>query len=578
MKTESMLRAALPLYLQERMRMVGPNGQSQEAGRHVLYWMRPLCLRAHENPALDCAVFAANQLRLPLTILMHIEDQYANSTARRQMFLLEGAREVQQDLLTSRFSKDAFSEGRVAVKICVDSNAQRCGYSFLESMIEKAAVVVAEEPFCNPFLAGLERISAFVSQVGKPLWIVDTASVVPAALVSPGNCGRAYAYENGTKKLHTERVGNVYNTLALERSALEHTNDFLQTSQSSIDLTSLSDSDLLDMIKNMDVDHKVAPISHITKGGSTEGYQRWTSWIAAGGLKTYAKRRNESLDVHGVSRMSAFLNAGMVSPMRIAREANATGGAGKGKFMNEFLTWRGLSYAWCYHIAKMKSTGCTLDSLPRWAKDTLLKHASDPRPELKTLRQLECGETRDRAWDGMQKYMVQGGELHNNARMGWGCAVVQWTASPQAAMDTLLLLNDKYSLDGHSPCSYGGLLSCLGLFTGPKGESAINGKVPSRGAKGKYAAMPSKVAELIANDSKQPLYAVKSVASTPSLVAALPEFVEVTSCDCNDYDLDLPTDEIIDLTVEDLPLERPPSKRSRWQRPLWARKENIQGA
>ena len=37
----------------------------------------------------------------------------------------------------------------------------------------------------------------------------------------------------------------------------------------------------------------------------------------------------------------------------------------------------------------------------------------------------------DPAWDGMQRYLVETGELHNNARMGWGGAIPRWTASPE---------------------------------------------------------------------------------------------------------------------------------------------------
>ena len=76
------------------------------------------------------------------------------------------------------------------------------------------------------------------------------------------------------------------------------------------------------LVADMDVDHTVKPVEH-TVGGSLHGYRRWSAWIASGGLKSYAKRRNESLDVHAVSRMSAYLNAGMVSPFRLAREANS---------------------------------------------------------------------------------------------------------------------------------------------------------------------------------------------------------------------------------------------------------------
>ena len=198
--------------------------------------------------------------------------------------------------------------------------------------------------------------------------------------------------------------------------------------------------------------------------------------------------------------MSAYLNTGMVSPMRIAREANAAPGAGKAKFLNEFLTWRGLSYAWCYHIAQMEHGRCTLSSLPSWARATLLQHASDPRV-LKTAEQLRDGRTGDKGWDGMQAYLVRTGELHNNARMGWGCAVVKWTRDPQAAMETLLMLNDTFALDGHSACTHGGLLGCLGLFSGPKGNAAITGSVGVRAVKSKYAALAHKAREFTTLES-----------------------------------------------------------------------------
>lgn len=86
------------------------------------------------------------------------------------------------------------------------------------------------------------------------------------------------------------------------------------------------------------------------------------------GLKSYAAKRNDALEPHAVSRMSGYLNVGMVSPMRIAREANAASGAGKSKFLHEFLTWRGLAYAHFYHFP-MPSTGATLEQLPSWAQD-----------------------------------------------------------------------------------------------------------------------------------------------------------------------------------------------------------------
>ncbi len=37
-------------------------------------------------------------------------------------------------------------------------------------------------------------------------------------------------------------------------------------------------------------------------------------------------------------------------------------------------------------------------------------------------------------WDALQMHLAQTGELHNNARMGWGKALLRWTSGPQDCM------------------------------------------------------------------------------------------------------------------------------------------------
>merc|ERR1712031_78568 len=115
----------------------------------------------------------------------------------------------------------------------------------------------------------------------------------------------------------------------------------------------------------------------------------------------------------------------------------------------------------------------------------------------------------DKAWDGMQRYLVETGELHNNARMGWGKAICKWAADPQEAVDMLVELNNKFALDGHAPPSYGGLLGCLGLFEGPKQEGKVLGRVSFKPPKTKYAAMPQLIGELLQTDGPQAMEATK---------------------------------------------------------------------
>ena len=51
-----------------------------------------------------------------------------------------------------------------------------------------------------------------------------------------------------------------------------------------------------------------------------------------------------------------------------------------------------------------------LQALPEWARKTLQKHASDPRPHFKTDEQLEKGTTGDAMWDACQHQLVVTGQ------------------------------------------------------------------------------------------------------------------------------------------------------------------------
>ena len=146
---------ALPPRLRERARIA----RSSEilascSSQYVLYWQRNT-LRAHENPALDTAVHLANSLSQPLRILLEVDDQYPHSTPRYQLFKLEGAREC-----VAEYSKRGLGENVVFhVGRWLHSDSGKRAESPLPQLIQSASVVVAEEPFCVPWLEGIERLS-----------------------------------------------------------------------------------------------------------------------------------------------------------------------------------------------------------------------------------------------------------------------------------------------------------------------------------------------------------------------------------------------------------------------------------
>ena len=115
--------------------------------------------------------------------------------------------------------------------------------------------------------------------------------------------------------------------------------------------------------------------------------------------------------------------------------------------------------------------------------------ANDTRQKLVHRTDLADARSGDAVWDALQSSLVRTGELHNNARMGWGKAIVSWCASPEEALATLFELNNRFALDGHAPPSVGGLLGCLGLFESPRTEIPVYGAVQNRGLKRKYIAL-----------------------------------------------------------------------------------------
>jgi predicted NAD/FAD-dependent oxidoreductase len=176
-------------------------------------------------------------------------------------------------------------------------------------------------------------------------------------------------------------------------------------------------------------------------------------------IHRYAAKRNDPCaDVS--SRMSAYLHYGMVSPMRLARQATELGAE---KYLDELLIWRELAYGYCFYRNDYRS----LATVPNWAIETLRKHQTDRREALYSWETLARGQTADPLWNTCQQSLLKHGELHNNVRMTWGKSLLQWTESPEQALEWLIDLNHRYALDGRDPASYGGILWCLGQFDRP---------------------------------------------------------------------------------------------------------------
>lgn len=453
---------ALPSHLQERVRILRESDRSD--GEFVLYWTQT-AMRVDENPALDVARHCAAQLDLPLLVYQGLSARQDYASDRHHTFILQGAADLQS----------AYHTLGIAYACVLEQTGDE-----LKRLLQRAAVVVVEDMPTDP--SRFFRRAAMRHTAGS-MWAVDTACVVPMQLVGQAY-ERAFEYRDATRKLYKERLlrewpSDVPAVRPVDAAALD-----LQA----IDFTRAS---IEELVAGCEIDHLVAPVLD-TLGGSRAGYVRWEAFKAKK-LRRYADDRNDALK-DASSRMSAYLHYGMVSPMRIAREAatleplsakaqnsqsdrKAKPGPGAEKYLEELLIWRELAYGFCHY----RPDHDRMTALPSWARETLDKHRHDRRPQQYTWEELSRGATLDAFWNAAQRSLLVHGELHNNVRMTWGKALLGWCDDPRQVLKHLIDLNHRYALDGRDPASFGGLLWCLGQFDRPfSPEQPIYGTIRTR--------------------------------------------------------------------------------------------------
>ena len=384
-------------------RALGADRPARPGGELVVLWVRG-AMRAQSNPALEAAIELSTALDLPLLCYQALDDRHPYGSDRIWRFVLDGARELARGL-EARGIRYAFPEVRPGHR----APAQR-------DLAARSAAVVCDVHPVEPVRGWTD---ALAGQVDAPIVEVDASCVVPVTETRKPY-DRAFAFKNATKKARKRWLG----WEPEERAAPARYEGTLPFEPLELE------GDLDAAIAECDVEH---------------------------GLAGYARTRNDALR-DGVSRMSAYLHFGMVSALRIAAEAERFGGPGAEKYRDELLVWREVAWHFCHHRRDID----TVASLPEWAQETLAEHAADERPRELSWDALAHAASGDALWDAAQTSLLRQGELHNNLRMTWGKALLEWTRGPEACLARLLDLNHRYALDGRDPASYGGILWCLG--------------------------------------------------------------------------------------------------------------------
>ena len=192
-------------------------------------------------------------------------------------------------------------------------------------------------------------------------------------------------------------------------------------------------------------------------------------------LVSYFVRRNDPT-ADGQSDLSPYIHFGQISAQRIALEIYDApiNRSAREAFLEELIVRRELADNFCFYNPDYD----TFDGFPEWAKKTLNAHRKDNRQYLYSVDQFENAMTHDDLWNAAQMQMVKKGKMHGYMRMYWAKKILEWTESPEQALETAVYLNDKYELDGRDPNGYAGIAwSIGGLHDRAWAERPVFGKI-----------------------------------------------------------------------------------------------------
>ena len=399
-------------------------GEEDRSGRAVVCWMQH-APRASDNPALDLAIHAANELNLPVVALFVLRPDFPGANLRHYHFMIQGLAELPAALAARRvgFALRVGGEDEVP-RFCAEA---------------RASAVVGDE---NP-LRDAERWRARVAAALRvPFWTVDADLVVPAVLLEKEQ------FSAGTIRPRIQRqlqwcLRPPTRLAARRRWVAPRGLRELQPD--------------LALIDGARIDRQVTPVPGAA-GGSRAARAALRAFVRQR-LAGYASARNRP-EVDGTSRLSPYLHFGQIGPREVALAVRDAGAPLEDiqAFLEEFIVRREL--AW--NFVRFNGRYDTLDACEPWARRTLDEHRADTREPVYTLAEMEEAGTHDPLWNAAQRQMVRSGWMHGYVRMYWAKKILEWSPGPEEAMARAIELNDRYELDGRDPNGYAGIAWGIG--------------------------------------------------------------------------------------------------------------------
>lgn len=406
----------------------------------VAYWMSR-DQRVNDNWALLFARELAILNSAPLVVIFCLAPAFLGATIRHYSFLIGGIRGV----------ADALRKKNIAFILLAGNPSEE-----IPRWINLQGVSSLVTDF-DPIRIKREWKDAVAKKIGIPFYEVDAHNIVPCWAVSQKQ-------EYGAYTLRPK----------IQRLLAEYMVDFPPLKPHPVQWNGKPPSiDWNKIYQSLPVDRSVPEVNWIEPG--EQKARETLDQFLNERLRNYDKNRNDPT-LNGQSCLSPYLHFGHISAQRVALETEkaVAGREVKRVFLEELIVRRELSDNFCFYNPQYDK----IEGFPGWAKQTLDKHRGDRREYLYTIDQFECAESHDPLWNAAQMEMVKRGKAHGYMRMYWAKKILEWTASPEDALEIAIQLNDRYELDGRDPNGYTGIAwSIGGVHDRAWGERPVFGKI-----------------------------------------------------------------------------------------------------
>lgn len=406
----------------------------------VVYWMSR-DQRVKDNWALLYAQELALQMKAPLAVVFCLVPQFLNATLRQFGFMLRGLEQVEkslQDLEIPFFLLRGWPQKKIP-----------------EFVTERNVTALITD--FDPLRIKREWKEEVAHKLDIPLYEVDARNIVPCWVASPKQEYAAYTLR---PKIHR------YLPEFLEKFPKLRIHPFTWGGK-------VKKTDWKRAIGDLDVDRDVTEVDWLEPG--ERAARRTLDHFLRKKLPEYDLKRNDPTE-DSISHLSPYLHFGQISAQRVALEVkkHRVKSEQKDSFLEELIVRRELSDNYCFYNDKYDQ----FEGFHPWAQKTLNEHRGDKREYLYSSEEFEKAKTHDDLWNAAQMEMVHRGKMHGYMRMYWAKKILEWTESPESALEIAIYLNDKYELDGRDSNGYAGIAwSVGGVHDRAWNERPVFGKI-----------------------------------------------------------------------------------------------------